>query len=196
MSEKKKQHIVPKVYLKWFCNNKWLLNFYDRKTWKYKEQKPENVWWIKHFYTIVWAEWEKDFTIEDYFSNEIENNIWDIFFKINKYEALSMDEKDKLALFVTFQFLRTEVFREWVNKDIKYMMEWQHSIICSNDEKLKAHIKKYESKTWNWHKDIRPILVSSYWICSRFIPAIQRTRRFIYSWCCYFLGFSAQHPSY
>ena len=131
-----------------FCNNKWLLNFYDRKTWKYKEQKPENVWWIKHFYTIVWAEWEKDFTIEDYFSNEIENNIWDIFFKINKYEALSMDEKDKLALFVTFQFLRTEVFREWVNKDIKYMMEWQHSIICSNDEKLKAHIKKYESKTW------------------------------------------------
>jgi hypothetical protein len=148
MWEKKKQHVVPKVYLKWFCNNKWLLNFYDRETWKYKEQRPENVWWIKHFYTIVWNEWEKDFSIEDFFSNEIENDIWNIFQKINKYEDLTIDEKDKLALFVTFQFLRTEVFRNWINKDIEYMMEWNHKIICSTDKYLKWHINKYEEKTW------------------------------------------------
>lgn len=148
MSEKKKQHVVPKIYLKWFCNKKWLLNFFDKQTWEYKEQTPEKVWRINHFYTLFWKNWEKDFTIEDFFWKEIENDIWKVFSKIENKEFLLKDDKDKLAKFITFQFLRTEVFRNWVNKDIKYDMEWNHSIICSNDEYLNAHINKYEEKTW------------------------------------------------
>lgn len=147
MSQKKHQHIVSKVYLKWFCNEK-LLSFYDRKTGRYKEQRPYTTGRIKHFYTIIWKDWEKDFLIEDFFWKEIENSIWDVFSKLNRQEHLEKKEKDSLMWFVIFQYLKTEVFRNKVNKSIKDTMEWQHSIICSNDDYLNEHIKKYENKIW------------------------------------------------
>ena len=135
MSEKKKQHIVPKVYLKWFCNNKWLLNFYDRKTWKYKEQKPENVWWIKHFYTIVWAEWEKDFTIEDYFSNEIEN-------KIEAVKKVNM--QNEITASPTKMGTLRPILIGILRYDICYglMAIWPYSPLCGESARINCQLRR------------------------------------------------------
>lgn len=148
MSKPKKQHIVPRVYLEWFTNKKWLVNFFDRNNGKYKEQNPKTVTTITNFYTLKDENWNNDYSIEKFFWAEVESKLPFILWKIDNLELLSFKEKDILATFITFQFLRTEVFKNTVDKSAMYVMEWRHKLICENEDTLDLYIEQYEKDKW------------------------------------------------
>lgn len=114
--KKTKQHTVPSSYLKWFWNNsnwrKTELFVLNIKNWNINLSFSWDLTIKKDFYTIFWENWEKNYVIEDFFSNTIEKSIPQIVNKINKRENLINQEKIDLSEFIAFQEMRSITRRE------------------------------------------------------------------------------------
>jgi len=128
----KRQHTVPCSYLRWFSNNpyEWdngrssIVYTYDIKEEKWMYRSVDSATIQKDIYTLVDKEWSKSYFVEDFLGERIEK-IAHIIEKIDKKENLQQSEIEQLALFITFQEMRSQSRRE---------------IDKSNDEDLLKHI--------------------------------------------------------
>lgn len=114
MSNPKKQHYVPQVYLNYFTDENGYLNIYDREKEEYRRQTPANAGYSKHFYTVE-VNGEKDYTIEKLLATHVDNLYKPVMEKIKNKEVLTKDDKENLAIFVAFQHLRTPAQRKNYN---------------------------------------------------------------------------------
>lgn len=144
--KKTKQHTVPSSYLKWFWDKpnwrKTELFVLNIKNWNINLTFSWDVTIEKDFYTIFLKNWEKDYLIEDFFSNTIEKTIHKIIDKINKRETLTNQEKIDLSEFIAFQEMRSIKRRE-----IDSPQEWSFLklVIRSIFENLEKHIERKDS---------------------------------------------------
>ena len=159
-----KQHIIPKTYLSWFTNDKGLVNFFDRDNSTYKEQNPKTVTRIPDFYTLYNEDWTKNYSIEKFLSENIENYLPTLLNKIKRQEELNSDDKELLASFITFQYLRTEVFRgmNWV-----FMVASKKTSFLTSDNPLSTYTYWYqEFLSWGFlEKNTVKIIPISSGIC-------------------------------
>ncbi len=125
MSEPKRHHYVPQTYLRGFADNEkvWV---YDKLENKYYSPSLENVAVISNYYSLVY-EGEKNNDIERYFA-QMESDIKPIIEKIENKERPTQLEKDKLALFIAYQFVRVPSYenqnRDSMNQLMEIMKEW------------------------------------------------------------------------
>lgn len=115
-----RHHTIPCSYLWGFSNNgDWrdsMLRVYDIHTQKDRYDKVDNFWWIRNFYTIQDNQWNDIYDIETFLWENIDN-INHIIEKIDVMESLSDEEIEKLALFISFQELRTSNRFDWNNQN-------------------------------------------------------------------------------
>ncbi len=113
MSEPKKQHIVPKCYLKHFVdpntpkNHEPYVWVFDKKGKKGKKRSPKNTFTQTDIYTLKVLEEGKDYSIEKNLS-QIEGEYSSVFEnKIKKHLPLSTEEHVILCAFVAAMLQRT-----------------------------------------------------------------------------------------
>lgn len=106
MSNPKKQHYVPQVYLKHFTDSDGFIHIYDKEKDEFRRQTPANTGYSKHFYTIE-KDGVKDYSIEKALALHVDTLYQPVLNKIANKETLKFEDKEKLAVFVTFQYLRT-----------------------------------------------------------------------------------------
>lgn len=115
-----RHHTIPCSYLWNFSSNpQWrnsILWVYDRHTKKMREDKVDNFWWSRNFYTIKDKDWNDSYYIEEFLWDNVDNDISQIITKIDDMVALTEDEINKLALFIAFQELRTPSRFDWNNQ--------------------------------------------------------------------------------
>jgi len=123
MSTPKKQHFVPAVYLRRFCNAEGRIHTYDIEKKELRSSKPENVAIKKHIYTII-RNGNKDVSIEEYLS-EIETKYAEIVRKIEEDRFKQLDDNDLSTIiwFISFLYARnlanvnrfSEISKEWLS---------------------------------------------------------------------------------
>ncbi|MGG1677717.1 DUF4238 domain-containing protein [Neobacillus sp. NRS-1170] len=111
MSNPKKQHYVPQVYLKHFTHESGFLFIYDKATDEFRKQTPANTGYSKHFYTVE-KNGEKDYTIEKLLAAHVDTLYQPVIKKIERKEILTREDKVNLAIFLSFQHLRTPAQRK------------------------------------------------------------------------------------
>lgn len=146
MNKPIRQHTVPKVYLKHFCDEQGKLQVYKIKDDKFLiNQNPTNTTINKNFYTIE-VDGKPDFTIEEIMSKYIENDYSEVVQKITDYRQLSKHEEEYLALFAAFQFSRTTKSRQQFNAMIAEMNEKLLQIIIPMEKHHNP--SKYTQEEW------------------------------------------------
>jgi hypothetical protein len=110
MSDPKKQHYVPKFYLKGFCRygKLWM---YDRDRGNLVQLRPETVGIAKDLYTFADEEDRRDVSAERVLSR-IENAAAPIIRRIEDGQRITLDEKCELALFVGLMRYRVPDFEQ------------------------------------------------------------------------------------
>ncbi|MDD3263186.1 MAG: DUF4238 domain-containing protein [Candidatus Absconditabacteria bacterium] len=105
-----RHHTIPCSYLRGFSQNLQgrdsMLWVYDVHTQKIREDKVDNFGWSRDFYTIEDGSGNKIYSIEEFLGENIDN-VNKIIEKIDNKNSLTDDEIAKLALFISFQELRT-----------------------------------------------------------------------------------------
>lgn len=114
MSEPIKHHYVPQTYLKYFTDNSNNLNIYVKNKDQIIKQTPRNAGYQKHFYTLE-NNGEKDYSIEKMLAEHVDTLYKPIIEKIENQESLSKADVQNLAIFITFQSLRTPAHRKNYN---------------------------------------------------------------------------------
>ncbi|MDM5313849.1 DUF4238 domain-containing protein [Peribacillus frigoritolerans] len=114
MSNPKKQHYVPQVYLNFFAEESGFLNIYDREKDEFRKQTPAKAGNSTHFYTVE-VNGEKDYSIEKMLANHVEGIYKPVIRKIENKEYLTRKDKESLAVFIAFQHLRTPAQRKNYN---------------------------------------------------------------------------------
>ncbi|MGY3315776.1 hypothetical protein ACV242_004272 [Peribacillus simplex] len=114
MSNPKKQHYVPQVYLNFFAEESGFLNIYDREKDEFRKQTPAKAGYSTHFYTVE-VNGEKDYSIEKMLANHVEGIYKPVIKKIENRESLTREDKESLAVFIAFQHLRTPAQRKNYN---------------------------------------------------------------------------------
>jgi hypothetical protein len=147
-----KQHIVPKVYLKNFTDNKNMINVYDIKKDQFRKQPPKTTTIYKDFYTIekldddLESELNGDkYYIEHFLNKEIEKDFKTIIEKFKKDDKLNKDDKIYIAKFATFQYLRTPMFKKTFEFNLENAFKKMNELIFSNDDYVKSQLKKIDS---------------------------------------------------
>jgi hypothetical protein len=115
MSNPKKQHYVPQVYLKHFTDDDGFIHIYDKEKDEFRRQTPANTGYSKHFYTVE-VNGEKNYTIEKALALYVDTLYQPVMNKIINKETLTFEDKENLAVFVTFQYLRTPKQRKNYNR--------------------------------------------------------------------------------
>lgn len=164
---KEKQHTVPSSYLQGFWNipnwRKTELFMLNVQNQKLNKTLSWTVTMEKDFYTIFWKNWERDLTIEDFFSNTIEKEIPLIVKKIKRKDSLNKKDKVNLANFIAFQELRSITRRE-----IDTQQNWDflkmaiRSIIqnLENHHDRKESLQRFIKKHFNY--DLQNIEADNY----------------------------------
>jgi hypothetical protein len=148
MSKPKKQHYVPQVYLRHFTDKDEYLNIYDINSGEYRRQTPANVGYSKHFYTLE-KDGEKDYSVEYLLANHVDILYSPVLKKIENKERLTRKDKEDLAIFITFQYLRTPSHRKNYNRMVDTFYKQTSKIIFSMKKHhgLLDHIDSNELKT-------------------------------------------------
>lgn len=115
MSNPKKQHYVPQVYLKRFTDDNRFIHIYDKVKDEFRRQTPANTGYSRHFYTVE-VDGKKDYSIEKALALHVDTLYQPVMNKIVNKETLTFEDKEKLAVFVTFQHLRTPKQRNNYNQ--------------------------------------------------------------------------------
>jgi len=110
MSDPKKQHYVPKFYLKGFCRDGKLW-MYDRDRGNLDQLRPETVGIAKDFYTFADEEDRRDVSAERELSR-IENAAAPIIRRIEDRQRITLNGKCELALFVGLMRYRVPDFEQ------------------------------------------------------------------------------------
>ena len=104
----KRQHIVPRWYLKMFATNKGRIGVHDRVQQTRYKVDVKNVAVINHFYDVAHPDFEVD--VVEKLLSEIEAPAAAAVRKLRSSgaQALSADERQSTAMFLAAQFMRGE----------------------------------------------------------------------------------------
>jgi hypothetical protein len=106
--EPSKQHFVPKVYLKNFCNSAGKLQVYDTKTKRtLSNMSPAEVASQSHLYTIEVEKAKKDYRVEKYLG-ELESEYGAILTRLEATASTTLTVKDTPSVlrFISFLYAR------------------------------------------------------------------------------------------
>ena len=129
MNEPKRQHLVPRCYLKKFGTNqkeKWFVDAYDKT--KDSQIFPVNVNNIcveREFYTVENLPDDKKRFIEHMFASTIEKDYGEVYEALIKNKEMKLSQRLRVSLirFVVSQFFRTSKFTNNFNKFWNNMLE-------------------------------------------------------------------------
>jgi hypothetical protein len=110
MTYPKLQHYLPRCYLEGF-SQRGMVWIFDREKGEYRKQSTANAAAQNHFYTWTKADGNRDFAIEEWLSKEVEAPFKAILAKLEKRNALTNEDRTRLALFVAVLKFRTPEFR-------------------------------------------------------------------------------------
>jgi len=149
LSNPKRHHFLPKVYLKNFCENGFFW-VYDRKKNEYRKQTPNNTAVQKKYYSFIGCDGKEHNEIENKVLSDIETEVKPIIDKINNKKIISPYEKMILAIFITFLHLRGPGFEKEMNdifeKFIKIYAKFTFSTEENTNKKLIDFVNKENYK--------------------------------------------------
>jgi hypothetical protein len=153
MVEKKKQHTIPKCYLKAWCDPRTPANQYPY-IWRIsrdgsvrKKKSPEKSFISTDRYTIKLPSGERDLIIENTLGG-IENDFVNQLLRIRRRQQLSLHDKARLCLFVAAMHTRTiamgEHWREQNQRlhDIVVALEQAHGAEPTTSLQTKELVEK------------------------------------------------------
>lgn len=136
-SQPKRHHYVPEVYLKRFADSNEKMWIYDRLKKEYRYQVVKKIASQNHFYKFKTKDGGESLDLEKLLS-KIEGNFSRVVDKVLKKEKLSLDERGQLAIFITFQILRTPEHKkhmeEMYEKGMRKISSLQFSDIGRNEK--------------------------------------------------------------
>lgn len=116
MSEPKRHHYLPEMYLKGFSQDEKIVAIYDIATEKCYETSIKHVGVVRELYTIINDKKETNRSTEQFFSDHIESPAGEAINKMNKQVLISEEEKAHLSFFIGFIANRLPSRRELVEE--------------------------------------------------------------------------------
>lgn len=133
-NEPVKQHYIPQVYLRNFCDaNEKVFLFDDSKKEIYNNMAINNVFFQKHFYTLINDDGTRNYKLEKWFNN-IESEVQPIFQKVIGKQKITIEDKEKLSLFIALLQHRTPVSLEIQNSFTKPALKWMLDMHIKNGD--------------------------------------------------------------
>lgn len=145
MSEPKRHHYLPQFYLENFCRDG-LLWVYDRERNEYRQQTPLNTALQNQYYTALTPDGKQTVEIEKFLS-VIEGLAKPIITKVDNKNPISLQEKETLAIFISFLKTRVPDYGKAVNEMFEKTMKKINLRMFSSEKQAAAIIKKYEEDT-------------------------------------------------
>ncbi len=145
MSEPKRHHYLPEFYLDLFCRNG-LLWVYDRKRKEYRQQTSKNTAVQNQYYSAFGPDDKKHTRVEQFLS-VIEGLAKPVIVKISNEETISPQDKEVLAVFVSFLKVRVPDFEKTINEMTEKRLKIQHEFMFSSEENTAIVLKNLEVKT-------------------------------------------------
>jgi len=136
MSEPKKHHIIPQMLLKNFCYEDKLC-VYNKELKSYRHnQDIKNVCVQSYYYG-------NDPNLEKFLAKEVEDPSTNSLekFKVNP-ELISPQDKENIAIFLTFQFLRTELAGNICAESLRSTLESGIINYISDTQNIKSEEEK------------------------------------------------------
>lgn len=133
MTKPKRQHYIPRVYLKNFTNSNGKVWVYDKELQTLKELSTKDTTIEKELYTITDVNGNKNYFLEDYFG-EIETIANPILNKIINKQVISFEEKTKLSLFIALLDNRTVAAIKDYDKTSCEILTWMKNMRLYNGE--------------------------------------------------------------
>lgn len=145
MSEPKRHHYLPEFYLDFFCKNG-MLWVYDRQRKEYRQQTSKNTAVQNQYYSAFGPNGKKHTQVEQFLSI-IESLAKPVIVKINNEGDLSPQDKEFLAVFVSFLKVRVPDFEKAINEMTEKSLKIQNEFMFSSEENTATTLKNLEVKT-------------------------------------------------
>ena len=133
MTKPKRQHYIPRVYLKNFTNSNGKVWVYDKELQTLKELSTKDTTIEKELYTITDVNGNKNYFLEDYFG-KIETIANPILNKIINKQVISFEDKTKLSLFIALLDNRTVASIKDYDKTSCELLTWMKNMRLYNGE--------------------------------------------------------------
>ncbi|MBI1930690.1 DUF4238 domain-containing protein [Candidatus Poribacteria bacterium] len=146
MSTPKRHHYLPRFYLGGFCTNDGFC-VYDRENMQYRPQTPVNTALQTHYYSVEGVEGLGRTDIETSVLSEIDGLTKPIIEKLNAGEALTVNEKEELSIFIGLLMTRVPRFEEWTNTNAKRVSQAMMDTIFCNVERAQSFMNQRERNT-------------------------------------------------
>ena len=145
MSEPKRHHYLPKFYLDFFCSDG-LLWVYDQKRKEYRQQTSKNTAVQNQYYSAFGPDGKKHIKVEQFLS-VIESLAKPVMVKINDKRDISFQDKEALAIFISFLKVRVPNFEKAINEMTEKIIKKQNEFMFSSEENTAIVLKNIEEKT-------------------------------------------------
>jgi hypothetical protein len=146
MNIPKRHHYLPQFYLKNFTDDNGLLWVFDREKNEYRQQLPKDTAIKGYYYAFKGKDGRKHTEIENFFS-VIEGKTKPILIKLDKKESINTEEKEILAIFISFLKTRVPHFEKLTNESSEKIMKQMNRLMFSSEERVAAMIDRYEKET-------------------------------------------------
>jgi hypothetical protein len=149
MSNERRQHLVPRCYLKNFAvkgKKEWQTYVYDKIEQKYYSPGVQNICVESEFYTFTKLPDEKKRVLEKYYGSNIEADYPNIYDLLTDPSVKKIDKKmrSKILLYVFSQFTRTSKLTNSFNEFWNRLLERGHQMIDPNGKDQSLHFENGE----------------------------------------------------
>lgn len=167
MSEQKRQHLVPKCYLKKFALNRKKNWYLDACNVKSKDQSIfpisiNNICVETEFYTFTKLKEKDKRFLERFYSQTIETDYTEVYdILINPYKTqISPNQRFKIISFIICQHFRTAKFTNVFNSFWNNMLESGYNMIPQNSTEKKIYFENNSFIDFNY-KDFDDVIRES-----------------------------------
>lgn len=140
----KRHHYCAQSYLTGFTNADGFICVFDRVKKEYRLQQPQDTALQSHFYTFRGRDGKRHTDVEAIFS-EIEGNAVPLFKKIDAGKFLSQVEKEKLGIFISYQWVRVPEFEKLINESGEKITRESYKRMFYDEEMAQKIIDQYKS---------------------------------------------------
>jgi len=145
MNAPKRHHYLPAFYLDGFCRDG-VLCVFDRERHEYRVQQPRDTAVRRYYYAIVDAEGNRNLEIEGILS-ELESAAKPVIEKLDNGGTLTAEERNALAHFIGFLFVRVPEFEDRVNAIYDGTLRAMSRLSFANEERAKREMERYAADT-------------------------------------------------
>lgn len=137
---KKRNHYLPRAYLRGFCDREGLLWTFDRRSKEYRRLPPDSAAVEKEFYIVKDAAGRKSNAIEDWLAQS-ENAAIPVIRKIESdCPQISEPERHVLARFIALLRLRTTVFNAEMEEILDHYARALGDLLFSDETSAREFI--------------------------------------------------------